>query len=127
MSSPAALQLLFDKARNMLEKTGMIPIKIISGSMEPVIKVNQTVIITKVDRPLARFDIIVFKGDQGLICHYVRHVNRIVTTDDNDLIQTRGLNSKHNDVPIHRDQVLGIVISHRLNLWRKLREMWAIR
>lgn len=127
MSSPAALQLLFDQARQMLEDKGMIPIKIISGSMVPVIKVNQTVVITKLTRPIARFDIIVFKGDRELICHYVRHVNRYVTDGDNDLIQTRGLASKQNDVPIHQDQVLGIVISHRLNLWRKLRLMWAIR
>lgn len=127
MSTPDALQTLFIKAKSVLENKGMVPVKIISGSMEPVIKVNENVIVSKLKRPIARFDIIVFKGDREFICHYVRHVNRFVKDGENDLIQTRGLNAKFNDVPIHQDQVLGIVISHRLNLWRKLRLMWANR
>ncbi len=127
MTTPAALQLLFNQAKQVIETKGMVPIKIMSGSMEPVIKVNQNVIVSKPKVPIARFDIIVFKGERELICHYVRHVNRHLKDGENNLIQTRGLTNKHNDVPIHQDQVLGIVISHRLNLWRKLRLMWAIR
>lgn len=127
MSNPAALQLLFNQAKQVIESKGMVPIKIMSASMEPVIKVNQNVIVSKLNRPIKRFDIIVFKGERELICHYVRHVNRHLTDGDNNLIQTRGLGNKLNDVPIHQNEVLGIVISHRLNLWRKLLLMWAIR
>jgi len=127
MTTPAALQLIFNKTKEELETKGIIAVKIITGSMEPVIKVNQTVIISKLTKPIERFDIIVFKGERELICHYVRHVNRHLTEAENNIIQTRGLHNKQDDYPIHQDQVLGIVISHRLNLWRKLCLIWAIR
>ncbi len=127
MTTAKELEIQFKKIREQLNSKGLLPIKIISGSMEPVIKVNDKVVIKKIDQPLKRFDIIVYKSERELVCHLVKHINQFMTEGENNLIQTRGLNSHHDDIPVHLDDVLGLVVSHKINVWRKLLLLWAIR
>ncbi len=127
MPSPEDLRIQFLMAKKHLKTNGSLSIKIISGSMEPVIKVNDQVTVNSISEPLKPFDIIVYKNDRELICHYVKHINRHVTQGDNNLVQTRGLNAKTDDTPVHFDDILGVVVSHKISAWRKLLLIWAIR
>lgn len=127
MPNPEDLRMLFIKAKKLLKINGTISIKIISGSMEPVIRVNDQVTVKSINEPLKPFDIIVYKNDRELICHYVKHINRHITQGDNNLVQTRGLNAFADDVPVHFDDILGVVVSHKISAWRKLLLIWAIR
>lgn len=127
MTEPAALQIIFKHAQARLIKEGSVKVKVISGSMEPIIHVDEEITVAPITGKLERFDIIVYKSERELVCHYVWHANRIARQGDNDLVLTRGIRSRRDDYPIHRRDVLGRVISHKLGLWWKLRLLWANR
>jgi signal peptidase I len=89
---------------------------IVSGSMEPIIKTGERVMVDVGNQDLKRFDIIVFYQKDKLICHYLWSINQRLKPK---LLQTRSMYG-HKDFPIKEEQYLGKVISHKINLWRKL-------
>ncbi|MFL5783358.1 MAG: S26 family signal peptidase [Bacteriovoracaceae bacterium] len=97
---------------------------IVSGSMEPLIKVGEKIVVEVGNRELQRFDVITFWMDGKLVCHYVWSMNRVVTPF---LLQTRNLKSGSKDVPINWDDYLGKVISHRLSAWDKVKIYFQLR
>lgn len=127
MLDPAALQAIFKQAKTKLAKDGSINMRVVSGSMEPVIKTDEEITVSTIGDGLKRFEIIVYKSERELVCHYIWHINQIMRQDDNDLVLTRGLRARHNDYPVHRRDILGRVSSHKLSLWWKLRLLWANR
>lgn len=88
-----------------------------TGSMLPVIKVGEAITVEPHAKNLKRFDIIVFVQNDVLICHYLWNINRVVKPI---LYQTRSLVGGV-DFPITQDDYMGRVVSHRLNLWWKLK------
>tara|TARA_R110000868_G_scaffold99515_6_gene273804 strand:+ start:687 stop:1070 length:384 start_codon:yes stop_codon:yes gene_type:complete len=127
MTEPAALQAMFVRCQMALHKFGEVQATVISKSMFPIIDKGEVIKVKPITAPLERFDIILFKGERELICHFVWHVNKVINQGDNDLITTRGIPSRHDDYPVHRRDIIGIVVSHRLNLWWKIRLLWANR
>lgn len=127
MVDPAALQITFIRSKEFLTKFGKLTAKVISASMEPVIMAGDKITVIPFEGHPQRFDIILFKGERELICHYVWHINKIINDGDNELVTTRGIPSKYDDYPVHRKDILGVVVSHRLNLWWKIRLLWANR
>lgn len=116
-------------SREQFERLKLLPFfrgTIVSDSMEPLIKVGDTITVNVGNRELERFDVVVFWDEGKLVCHYVWTMNRIVPID---LLQTRSLKyHKGKDVPIGPSDYLGKVVSHRLRvrekfliLWRELR------
>jgi signal peptidase I len=91
--------------------------KVVSGSMFPVIQVGEEIVVDIKARDLKRFDIIVFVQDERLICHYLWTKNKIVVPL---LLQTRNM-SGGKDIPITEEDYIGRVVSHRLNLFQKLK------
>ena len=91
--------------------------KIVSDSMEPVLKVGDLIVVDVKAAHLKRFDIIVFLTNGRLICHYLWQRNQVVRPI---LMQTRSLNGSI-DYPIGEDDYIGKVISHKLSLWWKIR------
>ncbi len=107
----------FEQLKDQLKTNGVLKIKIISGSMSPIIKTNQNIIIKRSEREdLKRFDIIVFYQKKKLNCHYVHSLNTLINSD----IVTRNLNG-YFDLPVPEQDLLGICISHKINFWRKIR------
>lgn len=94
--------------------------KIQTDSMEPLIKVGDTVVVEVGNLELKRFDIIVFYDDQKLICHYLWHKNVVVTPV---MLQTRNLHGKK-DCPIKLENYLGKVVSHHLSTYQKFRSLF---
>jgi signal peptidase I len=94
--------------------------RILSGSMDPVIKVGDEILVDVKARDFKRFDIIVFAHENILICHYVWRVNKLVQPL---MIQTRSLKGEL-DFPVSMDKYVGKVISHRLGIYRKLRAVF---
>lgn len=127
MTDPAALQTIFKRAQAQLIRDGSVNVKVISGSMEPIINIDDEVTVVASEDNLERFDIVVYKSERELVCHYVWHINRFVRQGDNNLVLTRGIRSRRDDYPIHRRDILGRVSSHKLSLWWKLRLLWANR
>lgn len=100
-------------------KTQDLEVKIISGSMEPFIGVNEKVTIRKINNidDIKTFDPIVFFQDEKLICHmYIKKVVENKTT----LIITKGLNSSNYDESFSYDLILGKVIKPQLSFLKRM-------
>lgn len=112
-----------------LKKMGHLRVRIVSGSMLPVIQVGQEVDLKPVDySELRRFMPIVFHADDDhLVCHFVWHLNYLDNQDAERVILTRGIPLfgsayKDNiDIPVPESLVLGqvcnVVIPWWLRLW----------
>lgn len=106
--------------REQFEQLKQLPLfksKVISDSMEPIIKIGQDVVIDVGNKDIKRFDIIVFYFEGKLICHYLWQMNKIVKPI---LLQTRNLSGKL-DYPVSMDDYLGKVMNFKLSAWRKFR------
>jgi signal peptidase I len=109
---------LDELSKDDFEKLQKLPFfkgRIVSGSMDPVIKVGDQIVVEVGHPDLKRFDIIVFHAHGKLICHYIWAYNRIFTPV---LFQTRSLFG-NKDHPIDHSSYLGKVVSHKLSWWRK--------
>lgn len=85
--------------------------------MEPVIHVNEDIVVNVGEMNLKRFDIIVVWLDGKLVCHYLWQMNRFVKPL---LLQTRNMKGQL-DFPVKEEDYLGKVVSHRISFWRQLR------
>ena len=104
----------------MLQQIFSMPIfkgKIVSGSMEPVIKIGEEILVVVKAKDIKKFDIIVFKQNNKLICHYLWSINKMI---DPKLMQTRSLLGGK-DFPIREEDYIGKVVSHKLSVWRILK------
>lgn len=109
--------------REEFERLKAVPFfrgKIVTGSMDPVIKIGEEIVVDVGCRDFKRFDIIVFFQSDKLICHYLWRKNSIVKPV---LYQTRALNGGY-DLPVTEELCLGKVISHKLPLWRILKSLF---
>lgn len=107
-------------SREQFEQIKTLPLfksKVISDSMEPIIKVGQEVVIDVGNRDIKRFDIVVFYHDGKLICHYLWQMNKFVKPI---LLQTRNMSGKL-DFPVTLDDYLGKVMNYKLSFWQKLK------
>lgn len=97
----------------------MLKYQVVSDSMMPLIPIGSEITIKKiqdVDR-LKKFDIIVFKSGNLLMCHYYWHQNQHF---DKGMITTRALKSGGHDIPFDKNKILGIVTNFKLSGWMKI-------
>lgn len=88
-------------------------IKILTPSMAPFIKVNDMVKAMKVDpNDLNPYDIIIFWQNEKLICHFL-------IKKENNMLISRGLNTKVYDEPIDPKYILAKVVRPKLNPMKK--------
>lgn len=99
-----------------LISNGDIEVRIVSDSMTPFIKVGQSVKITKIERELQPFDIVVFLGSgKRMICHFVLKVF------EEHIITTNSLKLSNVDAPILKENILGIAQEIKLPLFFRLK------
>jgi hypothetical protein len=91
--------------------------RVVSDSMEPVIKTGEEIIVRVGEENLSRFDIIVIYQNETLVCHYLWQQNKIIRPL---LFQTRNMRKQH-DHPVGQEDYLGKVISHQLSAWQKFK------
>jgi hypothetical protein len=98
--------------------------KVVSDSMTPLIPIGAELHLKKYHpgMNLKKFDILVFKENDVLMCHYFWHQNVFL---DKDLITTRALKDGKLDVPFSTKQILGVVINYKINWWMKLRILFT--
>lgn len=107
--------------REMLSRTGRAQCRVVSKSMEPVLRVGQLISLEKIDslRALSRFDIIAFLYGEDVFCHFVWHCTAF---DGEEKLTTRSLADPwSNDVPILFEHVLGRVVVLRISRWTRAR------
>jgi len=100
---------------------------VVTGSMEPIIKIGDRIIVDLKNKKFKVHDIIVFWMNGILICHTLIHINQIISDQQQIVYLTAPYYKKGVDLPIKEAQILGIVISHRLSWWSKLKLSWLHR
>lgn len=108
-----------ESVKTILALKGSLRLRVASDSMNPVIKVNDLILLESLKDPktLKRFDVIVYEKDQTLICHFFWCLNSI---QHPPTICTRSLKEPcQNELPFTEDKVIGIVSSHRIGRLRR--------
>jgi hypothetical protein len=114
-TSTAQLELL----KIALENAGKMSFEVVTPSMSPLISVGDKISVRPLNQArIRRFDILVFLQSGIMICHYLHHINQ--TDMSTKKYITKSLNGR-DDLPISIDEVLGIVESHSIPWWLKLR------
>lgn len=72
---------------------------ILTGSMEPELKINDMVLIKKTDK-FKENDIVVYKNKN------IETIHRVIEINDDEVI-TKGDNNNQKDVPIKKEQITG--------------------
>ncbi len=101
----------------------MLKYRVISDSMTPLIPVGAEVCIRKLKEheELRRFDIILFKQGNRLVCHYYWHENKVF---DKGLVNTRCIKNKKEDHPFPKNQIIGVVTNFQISSWLKIKIMF---
>lgn len=97
-----------------------VSIRIVTGSMEPVLKVGATYVLVRhhFDK-LKRFDLIVFWNGEVPVAHYVWHINKEFGQGQ---VVTRSLQSPdREDLPVGDDMILGRLDDVRLSFWFRIK------
>lgn len=94
-----------------------INIKIISGSMLPLIKIDEKIIVTNTDTStLNRYDVIVYHADdQRLICHFIWGKSMV----NQGSYLTQALSGGRLDSPVKESKILGIVQGKKISFFQK--------
>ncbi len=111
----------FQELKNELTTQGKMAFTVATGSMEPLISAKSEIIVAAAKNLPEKFDIVVFEKNNELICHYVWHVNELPHSNGERIINTRGLNTKWDDLPVLESEVLGKVVSHKIGGLTRLR------
>lgn len=103
-----------------LAARGSLRLRVASGSMEPCLAPGEVVEIRPCVSEPRRFDIVAYWDGKHLICHAFWHANE-PGWGAAPLFVARGLApGLGEDLPAPRDQLLGVVASHRLRRREKL-------
>ncbi len=112
----------------LIKNTREITCRIVSDSMEPLIRIGDRVRVECVDtiKSIKPFDIVIFLNQDKLFCHFVWNIS---IGEKSAQILTRSLkNPHHNDLPTTPDQILGRVLhpqlSRRTRLWLILKTLF---
>ena len=98
----------------------MLKFIVVSDSMTPLIPVGSELIIEKIEhgQEFKKFDILLFKFDKKLMCHYFWHQNAYY---DPGVVTTRNLKDGSLDSPFSRDNIVGIVTNFKINFFTKFK------
>ena len=91
----------------------MIKYKVVSDSMSPLISIGDLLEIEEINEQtnLRKFDILVFKLDNKLICHYFWHENKVISSGE---IITKSLKNHEEDLPFKRSDIIGRVTNFKI-------------
>lgn len=107
----------FENLKLLLIKKETVNLKVITDSMYPLIKINDTVDVKETNQ-FKRFDIVVFREHERLMCHYVWADSFL----KKDGIITKSIkNPKQIDYTVDRKDILGKVQNYNLSLFQKIK------
>ncbi len=107
----------FFELKEQISNEGMLKLKIVSDSMEPLMPVGQFYKVAKLNDEIKRFDIVVFFRDDKLVAHYVWNKNTLRGVS----YSTRSLKEPDKDeIPVNEADVLGLLVGQKIGFFRKL-------
>jgi hypothetical protein len=112
--------LTFEELKAKLQQEKQLAVRVVTGSMEPVIEVGDELLVEDIQEPLKLFDIIVYWNGSVYICHFVWSLNRHVRDQGARWVVTRSLASAREDFPVLESDILGRVVDREIPFSRKL-------
>lgn len=109
-----------ESLKQKLKAQKCLPIRVVTGSMEPLIKTGEELTIEEIVEPLKIFDIVVFWNGSIYVCHFVWRLNRKPNSKGERWVTTRSLMSDFEDFPILETQILGRVTDRQIPFSKKL-------
>ena len=92
--------------------------KVISDSMNPLIKVGDTLTVSAQQEYYRTFDVVLFKRSANLVVHYIWRDQ----LETNSSFITRSLkNIYFDEEPVAKDEIVGKVINYRIGMLLKLK------
>ena len=89
-----------------------VEFRVVSDSMTPLIKIQDTLTVDRVAGDLRTFDIIVFKRSSNLVVHYIWK-DRLAF---NNTLITRSLKNIYTDEePVYKNELVGLVTNFKMN------------
>ena len=100
-----------------------LEIKIITGSMKPLIKIDEIVIVEKIETSkLKPFDIVIYhSAEKLLICHFIWDLSKL---NPNHFLLGSMQNVNGLDKPVPQGKILGIVTNKKITLFYKIILLW---
>lgn len=96
----------FSALKNRLQTLGSLNIRIISDSMQPLIRINEELVVMPLPDKIIPFDLIVFLDQDKLICHFLWQDQK----DFDQTIITRSLKEFYtNETPTPYNHILGYI------------------
>jgi hypothetical protein len=114
----------FQSIKKSLLASGSMQIRIMSGSMEPLIATNEVLTIQPLKRSPQIFDILVFWSGKIFICHFVSHTNELTWNETEKRLTTQSLMGGGEDFPFLEKHILGVVQGKKLSWFFRLRFLW---
>ena len=111
----------FLSQRKQLQLSGKTEGPVGTTSMVPLIQPGEYIRIEPLSDPLVPFDVIVFWASQKLVCHFIWSINTLTGIDDKRTYNTRGLQTDSFDLPVPEENILGIVVSHKIPMGLRFR------
>lgn len=104
--------------KNRLAKVGKQNIRIVSDSMQPLLKINQEITVIPLLTEIKRFDLLVYFKNNNLTCHFLWMDQRRF----NNSIVTRSLKDPYrNEPPISFDNIYGVLPHLKISLATKIK------
>ena len=92
--------------------------KVISGSMSPLIKIGDMLIVSAQQETYETFDVVLFKRSSKLVVHYIWR-NQL---ERNNTFITRSFENIYSDEePVAKDEIVGKVTNFKIGLLVKLK------
>lgn len=96
-----------------------LKVKIITGSMKPLIRINETIEVSNIgESELKTYDVVVYHAeDQKLICHFIWGKS---TLNPGKYLLGSLNGGNRLDFPVPKDKILGVVTNKKITFWYKL-------
>ncbi|MFL5814735.1 MAG: S26 family signal peptidase [Bdellovibrionia bacterium] len=112
--------LSFEELKAKLQREKQLSVRVVTGSMEPVIQIGDELLVEDIQEPLKLFDIIVYWNGSVYICHFVWSLNRHTHNAGERWVVTRSLASSREDFPVLESGILGRVVDREIPFSKKL-------
>lgn len=98
----------------------LIKYRIVSDSMMPLIPVGAEIKVQELRdiSNLKKFEILLFKDNDRLMCHYFWHQNKKF---DKGNIITRALKTGDKDLPFNKNKIVGVVTNFKISRWLEIK------
>lgn len=110
------------KLKDRLKQQGELPLNL-KGLNLPGRLPTGNLRIRPIDRPdqLKKFDLVIFSNGKKFFCHYLWHINKLITIGNDKTIITKNFKSFKDEHRVKFSSILGVVDNYKINSLGRLK------